>query len=109
MAYRDQELEGILLRPGSSGHKAAGTPQSGGRHAEADRNRRCATAATSAAAEKRMVWRPNAKGELVQVNANASFENCVRGGMKMGFPRIGPGGEDDPKGAVGDCKQRSQR
>ena len=50
-----------------------------------------------------MIVRPDARGHLVTIPKARTFEGCVRGGMRMGYPRVGPGGESDRRGAVGYC------
>ena len=55
------------------------------------------------AQSREMVIRTDARGQKVAVPKPRTFEGCVRGGMRMGYPRVGPGGESDRRGAVGYC------
>ena len=52
---------------------------------------------------REMVIRTNTKGQPQAVPKARNFNECVRGGMALGHPRIGPNGESDRRGAVGYC------
>jgi len=61
---------------------------------------------TAQAETRELITRPDIKGRPTQVPRARNFAECVAGGMKLGHPRIGPGGENDPRGAVGFCRTR---
>lgn len=55
------------------------------------------------------IVRPDINGKPTRIPVAKTFDECVAGGMKLGHPRIGPGGKDDPRGAVGFCSKRFPR
>jgi hypothetical protein len=60
-------------------------------------------AAAEAKEQREMIVRPNAKGQPQSIPRARNFQECVAGGMALGYPRVGPGGESDRRGAVGYC------
>jgi hypothetical protein len=56
------------------------------------------------AEQREYVTRPNINGRPTVIPRARTFEECVQGGMKLGYPRIGPRGESDRRGAVGYCR-----
>lgn len=60
----------------------------------------------SAAIGQETIVRPDINGKPTRIPVAKTFDECVAGGMKLGHPRIGPRGKDDPRGAVGFCSRR---
>jgi hypothetical protein len=52
------------------------------------------------------IVRPDINGKPTTLPVARTFNECVAGGIKLGYPRVGPGGESDRRGAVGFCRSR---
>ena len=61
----------------------------------------CGTA--GAKEQREMVVRTNSKGQPQSVPGARNFNECVASGIALGYPRIGPGGDSDRRGAIGYC------
>jgi hypothetical protein len=61
---------------------------------------------TARAETRELITRPDVNGRPTQIPRARNFAECVADGMKLGYPRIGPGGESDRRGAVGFCRTR---
>jgi hypothetical protein len=59
-----------------------------------------------AKSQRDMTTITNANGQPQQVPKSPNFAECVANGIALGHPRLGPGGESDPRGAVGFCHRK---
>ena len=69
----------------------------------------CLVASAAGAVEREYGVRPDVNGKQTRIPVAKTFDECVANSVRLGHPRVGPAGKDDPRGAVGYCSQRFPR
>ncbi len=64
----------------------------------------CVVGVPFANAQTRYITRPDVNGRPTRIPVAKTFDECVAISTgRLGHPRVGPRGEQDPRGAVGFC------